>query len=82
MTSEEVNKVIAENKRLQEMISMLKGKISQLKEYAQKSQNDAKQYYVKANAYLKEKKMEWAKLVQEKTLRRMALHEFPASFSA
>jgi len=34
-----------------------------MKEYAIKAQEDAKMYYQKANAHLREKKLEWAKLV-------------------
>ena len=64
------------------MLQLTREKIKQLKEFAVKQQADAKAAIQKANNYVKEKKLEWARIVQEKTLKRMALHEFPPNFSA
>lgn len=47
-----------------------------------RAQNDNQAITQKAKDFIKEKKKQWARIVHENTLKRVALNEFPENFSA
>lgn len=68
--------------RLRAIIHKMQGQIVDMREMSIKYQNDVKLLHVKAKEVFKEKKKQWAKMVHESTLKRVALNNFPQSFSA
>ena len=74
--------MIAENERLKEVMALMREKITQLKERLVKRDAEIKVALDKARNFVKEKKVEWARVIHEKTLKRVALNDFPENFSA
>ena len=61
---------------------MMREKISQLKDRLVKRDAEMKAAIEKARNFVKEKKIEWARVIHEKTLKRVALNDFPQNFGA
>ena len=79
--SQDNQKITAENERLKEVMVLMREKISQLKDRLVKRDAEVKVALEKARNFVKEKKVEWARVIHEKTLKRVALNDFPENFS-
>ena len=71
-----------ENEKLKEMLSLQREKNKNLEARLAKREQEVKMAVEKARAFVKEKKVEWARVIHEKTLKRVALNDFPETFSA
>ena len=80
--NQDYQKMTAENERLKEVMVLMREKISQLKDRLVKRDAEVKVALEKARNFVKEKKVEWARVIHEKTLKRVALNDFPENFSA
>ena len=74
--------MLAENDKLKEVMVLMREKISQLKDRLVKRDAEIKVALEKARNFVKDKKIEWARVIHEKTLKRVALNDFPPNFSA
>ena len=80
--TDDYQRVLAENDKLKEVMVLMREKISQLKDRLVKRDAEIKVALEKARNFVKDKKIEWARVIHEKTLKRVALNDFPPNFSA
>ena len=82
LNNEVHQRVLNENEKLKEVIVLMREKIEQLKDRLVKRDVEIKVALEKARNFVKERKVEWARVIHEKTLKRVALNDFPENFSA
>ena len=76
--SENYQQLIQKNKGLKKDMTLMREKNLQLAKLLAKREAEIKE----AHDFVHEKKTEWERTVHEKTLKRVALGEFPINFSA